>query len=225
MTVIKSVFGLKKLTTVLLVGTVLVGCQTTNPYTGEQETQKSAKYGGLGALTGAVVGGLINGKDGAMAGAALGAVAGGSYGYYVGEQEAELRAQLQGTGVHIQRVGNQLNLIMPSDITFALSSADIRDDFYRILGSVATVLREYDNNTIVVVGHADSSGDERRINLPLSQKRANSVANYMKGQGIHSTRITAFGVGSSRSIATNKTAEGRATNRRVEIELRPPAKQ
>ncbi|OQX39719.1 MAG: hypothetical protein B0D91_00995 [Oceanospirillales bacterium LUC14_002_19_P2] len=225
MTVAKSHFALKKLTAVVLVGAVLAGCQTTNPYTGEQETQKSAKYSGLGALAGAVVGGLANGKDGALAGAALGAAAGGGYGYYVDQQENKLRAELRGTGVQVQRVGNQLNLIMPGNITFASSSANIRADFYPVLGSVARVMKEYDNNTIVVVGHTDSTGDEKRINMPLSKNRANSVADYLIGQGIPSTRITAYGVGSSQPIASNKIPEGRAENRRVTIALKPPANQ
>lgn len=225
MMAIKSQFALINLSTVVLAGIVLTGCQTTDSYTGEQKVQASAKYGGLGALTGAVIGGLANGKDGALTGAALGAVVGGGYGYYMDQQENRLRAELRDTGVQVQRTGDQLTLIMPGHITFASSSANINASFYPVLGSVAKVMKKYDKNTIAVIGHTDSTGDEKRINMPLSQQRADSVAGYLIGQGISPSRITAYGAGSSQPIASNKTPEGRTENRRVTITLKPPARQ
>ena len=213
---------LKKLIAVSLVGALLVSCQATNPYTGEQQTAKSAKYGGFGALAGAVVGAAVNGKNGALAGAALGGLAGAGYGAYTDQQQAALQQKLQGTGVQVQRQGNDLKLVMPGNITFASSDYNIKADFYPVLGSIATVLKEYDKNPVVIIGHTDSTGNETRINQPLSQKRAQSVASYLMGQGIPSTRVTSYGVGSSHSIADNKTEEGRALNRRVEIDLRQP---
>ena len=87
---------------------LLAGCQTTNPYTGEQETAKSTKYAGLGAVAGALVGAAIDGKDGALAGALAGGLAGAGYGAYADKQEAALRAQLEGTGVQVMREGDRL---------------------------------------------------------------------------------------------------------------------
>ncbi len=218
-----------KLTTYFAVATIvssslLAGCQTTNPYTGEQETSKSTSYGLGGVLAGAAIGALANGKDGAIAGAVIGGAAGAGYGNYLDRQEAALRAQLQNTGVQVYREGDQLKLIMPSNITFTSSSSDISSAFYPILASVAKVFREFDRNLIQVVGYTDSTGGDS-INLPLSQARADSVANYLIFQGISSTRITAFGRGAQDPIASNSTAEGRALNRRVEINLLPIPRQ
>ena len=213
---------MKKVLVLALSGVLIAGCQTTNPYTGEQQTAKSATYGGVGALTGALVGAAAGGKDAALAGAAIGGLAGAGYGAYTDNQEAALREELQGTGVQVARIGDDLKLIMPGNITFESSDAKIKPNFFQVLGSVATVMNKYDKNPIVIVGHTDSTGNEVKTNLPLSKERAESVASYLIGQGIPARRITYYGVGSSEPVASNKTTEGRAQNRRVEIDLKPP---
>lgn len=205
---------------VVALAAFMAGCQTTNPYTGEQETQKTAKYGGIGAVTGAVIGGLVDGGEGALKGAAIGGAAGAGYGYYVDKQEAVLRQELEGTGVQVNRQGDVLQLVMPSNITFDSGKADIKSSFYPVLGSVAKVFKEYNKNLVEVVGYTDSSGTPE-INGPLSNDRATNVAKYLEHQGVPESRITAYGAGDSNPIATNKTKEGRAQNRRVEINLRP----
>ena len=86
------------------------------------------------------------------------------------------------------------------------------------MNSIASVLKEYKDSTIVVSGHTDSTGTDA-INNPLSVNRANSVANYLKQDGIESSRITATGYGSKQPVASNSTADGRAQNRRVEIKI------
>ncbi|WP_201772642.1 OmpA family protein [Endozoicomonas numazuensis] len=211
---------IKRMSLVVAAAAIVAGCQTTNPYTGEQEVNKTTKYGGIGAVTGAVIGGLVDGGEGALKGAAIGGAAGAGYGYYTDKQEAALRQQLQGTGVQVYRQGDNLQLIMPSNITFDSSKSDIKSSFYSVLGSVGKVFKEYDKNLIEVVGYTDSSGGDK-INLPLSQERAKSVADYLIHQGVSGTRITYFGAGASNPIGDNKTKEGRAMNRRVEINLRP----
>nr|WP_252180511.1 OmpA family protein [Endozoicomonas sp. 4G] len=211
---------LKRVSLVVAAAAIVAGCQTTNPYTGEQEVNKTSTYGGIGALTGAVIGGLVDGGEGALKGAAIGGAAGAGYGYYTDQQEAALRQELQGTGVQLQREGDNLKLIMPSNITFDSNKSDIKSSFYPVLGSVAKVFKEYDKNLIEVVGYTDSTGGDK-INLPLSEDRARSVASYLMNQGISGSRITSFGAGASNPIGDNKTKEGRAMNRRVEINLRP----
>ena len=211
-------------TATVLSATLLTGCQTTNPYTGQQQTSKSTSYGLGGLVAGAAIGALANGKDGAIAGALIGGAAGAGYGNYLDRQEAVLRAQLQNTGVQVYREGDQLKLIMPANITFASSSSDINSAFYPVLSSVAEVFSEFDRNLIQVVGYTDSTGGDS-INLPLSQARADSVANYLAFQGISGTRITAFGRGAQYPIASNESPAGRAANRRVEITLLPIPQQ
>ncbi|WP_222937662.1 OmpA family protein [Spartinivicinus ruber] len=213
---------IKKIAATTLAVTVLAGCQTTNPYTGEGEFNKTSKYGGIGALAGAVVGGIADGKKGALKGAAVGAAAGAGYGYYVDRQEDKLRAQLRGTGVQVQRQGNHLRLIMPGNITFNTNSYDIQAGFYRVLNSVSTVLKEFDKNGVEVVGHTDSTGGYQ-YNQQLSQKRAQSVASYLINQGVTPNRVSYYGAGPDNPIADNSSAGGRQQNRRVEINLQPPA--
>ena len=76
-----------------------------------------------------------------LAAAGGGAAIGGGIGYYMDAQEAKLRQQLRGSGVSVERVGDNINLIMPGNITFATNSADINASFYSVLDSVALVLR------------------------------------------------------------------------------------
>ena len=123
---------------------LLAGC-TTNPYTGEQQAGKAGIYGGIGAVTGAAIGAATSSKKdrakGALIGAAVGGAAGGGYGYYVDTQEAKLRQTLQGTGVQVQRNGDDLKLIMPGNITFASNSADISSSFYPVAHGVSSLLK------------------------------------------------------------------------------------
>ena len=202
---------------------MLAGC-TTNPYTGESQAGKAGIYGGIGAATGAVIGAATSSKKdrskGALIGAAVAGAAGGGYGYYVDTQEAKLRQTLQGTGVQVQRNGDDLKLIMPGNITFASNSADISSSFYPTLNSLVLVFKEFDKNGVNIVGHTDSTGSQE-LNQSLSQRRAQSVANYLTGNGVPGQRISAYGAGPSQPIASNASDAGRAQNRRVEINLRP----
>jgi outer membrane protein OmpA-like peptidoglycan-associated protein len=202
---------------------LLAGC-TTNPYTGERETGKSAIYGLGGAAAGAVIGAATSGSDdrgkGALIGATVGGAAGAGYGFYADKQEARLRQELQGTGVQVVRNGDNLQLVMPGNITFASGSSDISSSFYTTLNSLVKVFQEFDKNGVAIVGHTDSTGSND-LNMRLSRDRAQSVASYLVNQGISGARISATGAGPSQPIASNDSEQGRAQNRRVEINLRP----
>ena len=152
--------------------------------------------------------------------AAGGAAIGGGIGYYMDAQEAKLRQQLRGTGVSVERVGDNINLLMPGNITFSTARSEIASDFYPVLNSVALVLEEYDRTLVVVAGHTDSDGSNE-YNQTLSVQRANSVSNYLQGQGINPIRLEPTGFGESQPIANNNNAEGKQLNRRVEITLLP----
>lgn len=209
----------------IMLSFTIIGCTTTDPYTGEQKTNKTTKGAGIGAVAGAVLGAATgdNAKDRrerALKGAAIGGVVGGGVGNYMDRQEAKLRAELQGTGVQVQRDGDNLTLIMPGNITFSSSSADIRSDFFPVLNSVAKVLAEFNKTSIRVTGHTDSTGGDK-INQPLSERRADSVAMYLRSQKVSSPRIQSYGYGSRYPVASNDTATGREQNRRVELELVP----
>ena len=205
----------------------LQSCTTFDPYTGEQKTTKTAVGAGIGAIVGAVVAYLDNKGDDSrkrnqriLAAAAGGAAIGGGIGYYMDKQEAKLRQQLRGTGVSVERVGDNINLIMPGNITFATNSADINSSFYPVLDSVALVLTEFDKTVVVVAGHTDSDGSDA-LNETLSRNRASSVSNYLISQKILPARFEIIGFGERQPIASNTTAEGKQLNRRVEITLLP----
>ena len=213
------------LCSVLAVTTALSGCQTTDPYTGEEETSKATYGAALGALAGAVVGAATgdNAKERrkrALIGAGAGAIAGGSVGYYMDQQEAKLRKQLAGTGVSVTRNGDNLTLNMPGNITFVTGSDDLNADFFRVLDSVGLVLKEYDKTLIVIAGHTDNVGSDD-MNQKLSEDRAVAVGHYLTGKGVVNRRLVIMGYGESRPIATNDSADGRSQNRRVELTLEP----
>lgn len=209
----------------IVVGCLLAGCTTVNPYTRESQTSSAAKGAGIGAAAGAVVGLLTKGDklQNALIGAGVGALAGGGVGYYMDVQEAKLRQKLEGTGVSVTRIGDNITLNMPSSITFATNSADLNGQFYNALGGVAMVLKEYNKTVIEVAGHTDSTGSDQ-YNQQLSERRAQSVANYLIGQGITQQRLLTVGAGESRPVASNDTEAGRAQNRRVEMTIVPITK-
>ncbi|MGH8354954.1 MAG: OmpA family protein [Pseudomonas sp.] len=220
-------FTSRRLIIVATAVALLAGCASQNPYDNQGQastgTSKAAKYGGLGALAGAAAGALIshdNRGKGALIGAAVGAAAGGGYGYYADKQEAELRRSMEGTGVEVQRQGDEIKLIMPGNITFATDSADIASNFYTPLNNLATSFKQYDQNSIEIVGHTDSTG-AHAYNMSLSQRRAQSVANYLTSQGVDGSRVTTRGAGPDQPVASNASESGRAQNRRVEVNLRP----
>jgi outer membrane protein OmpA-like peptidoglycan-associated protein len=203
---------------------LMMGCATTDPYTGEQKTSNTAKNAGIGALAGAVLGAVVAGSDdrgeGAAIGALVGAGIGGGYGHYMDQQETALRQQLQDTGVQVKREGDTIRLIMPGNITFAVDSYDIRSDFYSVLKSVALVLKEYSETIVDIGGHTDSTGSFE-YNQKLSEQRADSVARYLSSQQLDANRLKISGYGPRYPIASNDSAEGRLLNRRVEIQLLP----
>ena len=205
--------------TVSLVAATLIlsACTTINPYTGEQQTSRAVRYGAIGSVVCGLIGAAESGQRARNAAAGCGAI-GVGIGAYMDVQEAELRVELQGTGVQVQRNGDRLDLIMPGNITFATNEYAIRQEFYPVLESVARVLSKYQDTNLQVNGHTDSTGDAD-YNYNLSNRRANSVNNYLANQGVNQSRIVSQGLGADQPIATNDTTSGRAMNRRVELQI------
>ncbi len=198
----------------------LTACTTIDPYTDEPKTSNTAIGAGGGALLGAGVGALVdsNSGRGALIGAGVGALAGVAVGSYMDQQEAELRHSLRGTGVSVTRYGDDIVLNMPSNVTFDVGRSTIKPQFYEVLDSVAVVINKYRKNGVDIAGHTDNSGSPD-LNQVLSEQRANSVASYLRKQGVNPGRMYAEGFGESRPIASNSSPAGRAQNRRVEITL------
>jgi outer membrane protein OmpA-like peptidoglycan-associated protein len=215
---------MNKRTSVVLLGLWLAGCTTMDPYTREEKTSSATKGAVIGAAAGAVVGAIAKDGKGAVVGATVGALAGGGIGHYMDRQEAELRRELEGTGVSVTREGNQIRLNMPGNVTFDTDQTNIRPEFQPVLDSVVKVANKFNETTLRVAGHTDSVGSDS-YNQRLSEHRALSVKDYLALRGVAPQRLTAVGYGESRPLASNSSAEGRAANRRVELDLIPPPPQ
>ena len=195
----------------------------TDPDTGERRLSRTAIGAGVGAVGGYLLGDLIGGRRDRterIIGTGVGALAGGAVGAYMDRQERELRERTAGTGVEIDRQGDELILTMPSGITFAFDRFDIQPQFRPTLDRIAEVLHDYPQTMIDVYGHTDSVGSDA-YNQTLSENRAAAVARYLEGRRIASVRIATRGFGESQPIADNGTEAGRAANRRVEMRIVP----
>ena len=195
---------------------------TTDPYTGEERATRTTQGAAIGAGVGAVIGAISGGDrlERAAIGAGIGALSGAAIGNYMDRQEAELRRQLEGTGVTVTRRGEEIILNMPGNVTFDFDSASLRSEFYDVLASVALVLDEYEKTVLIIDGHTDSTGP-RSYNMELSRRRAESVGDYLISQGVERVRLATYGYGPEYPVASNDTEAGREANRRVELTLRP----
>ena len=215
----------KKVIITIFAMLALAGCKTLDPFTGEEQMSKTGKGALIGAAVGAVAG-LASGDDAvdrrqrAMIGAGIGALAGGAVGHYMDRQEAELRAELEGTGVGVTRIGDNITLNMPGNVTFATDSSDLNPAFFDVLKSVSKVLKEYEQTVVEVAGHTDSTGSDE-YNQALSERRSSTVSQYLNSRGIKNQRLIAIGMGEELPVADNSTETGRQLNRRVEITMVP----
>jgi outer membrane protein OmpA-like peptidoglycan-associated protein len=114
-------------------------------------------------------------------------------------------------------------ITLNGSVLFASAKSELLPAAQVKLNEVANALIKEDPlSKIVVEGHTDSQGGAA-YNQDLSQRRAQSVRDYLVSRGIAADRVTSQGFGPSRSIAENDSAEGRANNRRVEIVVQPSA--
>lgn len=206
---------------------LLTSACVTDPMTGEKKLSKAGIGAGTGAIGGALLGAIVGGKHNRtemILGAGIGAIAGGAIGGYMDAQEKKLREQTAGTGIEVQRVGDEITLNLPDGVTFDTDSAILKPQFSPALDKVANVLTQYEKTYIDILGHTDNTGSDA-YNMTLSQRRADSVATYLASRGVQRARMGVEGRGESQPIATNDTAAGRQANRRVEIKLRPITQQ
>lgn len=194
----------------------LSGCATGG------RTQGGAIIGGLvGALAGAVTGDT----EGAVFGAVAGALVGGAVGNYQDQQQRELEQQLadeiQAEQIEIQRLSDEtLRVSLSNEASFDVGSSALKPGFLPALDRLGSLLQRYDKTIVHVVGHTDSTGSDE-YNLGLSRDRAESVARYANNAGLDRRRLNIEGRGENEPRETNRTTTGRASNRRVEIFLRP----
>lgn len=104
------------------------------------------------------------------------------------------------------------------NVYFDVNSAKLKPESYVALNNFAAGMKVIKSLKVEVQGHTDSDGDDES-NLVLSQKRAQSVIDYVASQGVDKSRMTAKGYGETKPIASNDTAEGKAKNRRTEVKV------
>jgi outer membrane protein OmpA-like peptidoglycan-associated protein len=197
----------------------VTGCQNGGGY---QQNQRTYQGAAIGAAGGALIGALSGDHNGwarAGIGAGIGTLAGMGIGAYMDSQEQSMRSSLQGTGIAVERQGNDLHLHIPENVTFAFDSSALQPAGKNALNNLSGVLRQYPETLLEITGHTDSTGAEK-YNMQLSDRRANSVASYLSAQGVQQ-RMIISGVGETNPVASNDTEAGRAQNRRVEMKISP----
>lgn len=200
----------------LLVSALLAGCAAP---AGQQNN--AALGTGIGAATGAGLGALIGNSEGAMIGGAIGAVAGGLTAYNWSAIKQRLAGATQGTGTQItEQQDGSLKVNIPSSVSFATNSYQIRPTFTPALDEVARTLVQNSELVARIIGHTDNTGAVP-YNMTLSQSRSLAVVNFLVSRGVASGRLSSEGRGHAQPIADNLTPTGRAQNRRVEIFLYP----
>ena len=179
----------------------------------------------IGAASGAVIGGILGNNIGkgrnAALGAVLGGIVGGAAGGIIGnkmdKQAREIKTALP--GAEVERVNEGIKITMKENmVNFAFNSSELSSSAKTNLDKLAKVLVNNPDTNINIYGHTDSKGTDA-YNMTLSEKRANSVVNYLASHGVKRNRMFAKGMGESDPVATNETEAGRAENRRVEFAI------
>lgn len=189
----------------------LIGCGASN----------ALKGGAIGAAGGAVVGGAIgtaagNTALGAIIGAAVGGTTGAIIGHNMDKRAEEMRNDL--SNATVERVGEGIKITFDSGILFATDSYQLQAVAKTNIESLAKILNKYSDTDILIEGDTDNQGSDA-YNETLSERRAQSVADFLKGQAVAGSRISTVGLGESNPVTSNETAAGRQQNRRVEIAI------
>ncbi len=200
------------LVALLVASTGIAGCANLS-----RTEQGAATGAGAGAVIGGVVGARYGDTaKGAIIGAAVGGTAGAIIGQQMDRQARELEEELE--GARVERVGEGIAIAFDSAILFGFDSSELSAAARRNLGDLAQSLQQYPNTEVTVIGHTDSVGSAD-YNLGLSQRRAESAANFLASRGINRSRLTTVGRGLHEPIESNETTYGRQQNRRVEVTI------
>ncbi len=199
----------------------LVACATDDP-------NKRAKTGaGIGAVVGAILGHQIDDghRSSKVVGAAAGAIIGGAVGGYMDKQQKEFEEALADeqdqNALEIERLKDDtLKLSLNSEVSFDFGKDEVKAAFYPTLDKLSDVINKYDRTVVHIVGHTDNVGSDT-FNQQLSERRAQSVSDYMINRNVQVSRLLTQGRGEYEPRESNASEAGRALNRRVEIFLKP----
>lgn len=198
---------------------LLASCATQ---TGTVMDDKRAQGALIGAAAGAATGAAAarNNAKGAGYGALIGALGGAAIGHYLENKERAAQELDAIPDANVEIEGDSVVVTFAGEVMFDSGSRNLSPGALSRLDAVAATINRYSDSDVIVKGHTDSQGAED-ANLRLSEDRALMVKNQLVAKGVDGSRITTLGFGESQPLVTNATPEGRAQNRRVEIELRP----
>ncbi len=198
-----------------MVMSMFASCATWN------KISNTAKGAGIGAVAGGAAGAVIgkvagNTAVGAVIGAAVGGTAGALIGRRMDKQQKEMQNDFK--GATITRVGEGIIITFASGILFDYNKSSLQPASKANLDQLVATLKKYDDTNLLIVGHTDDKGADD-YNKTLSEKRAQSVTNYVSQHGITTSRVTLEGKGEVEPLGDNTTDAGRAQNRRVEVAI------
>lgn len=184
-----------------------------------KNANKSERGAAIGVAGGAVAGGVIGKISGNTAlGSIIGAAVGGGAGYVIGKkmdkQAEDIKTQIP--DAKVQRVEEGIVVEFSSKVLFGFDQASLTSASENTLDNLITILNKYPDTNLEIQGHTDNTGASN-YNMTLSIKRATSVSDYLKSNGINNSRLTVKGFGEDVPKYDNNTEDGRAQNRRVEF--------
>lgn len=189
---------------------VAMSCKTMN---------RSQKGAVIGAAGGGAVGAVVGKALGHTAmGAIVGATVGGATGAVIGkkmDKQAEEMKQVLGDA-EVRREGEGIVVEFKDKVLFGFDRSDLTSTSTQSLNKLDNVLNKYPDTDIEIIGHTDDKGSDS-YNQQLSERRAASVANYLKANNIAASRITTKGMGETDPKVPNDSEANRAENRRVEF--------
>ena len=203
----------------------LTSC-ATDEYGNKRELSDAEKGAMIGAAVGVLAG--LTTKDKKKKAALYGVVgglAGGGIGYYMDSQkkdfEKQLKDQISAGAITIQKLPNDVLMVtMTAQTAFDIDSTNIKSGFNPSMDKIATIVNKYGKTFISVVGHTDSTGSTT-YNQGLSERRAQSVHDYLRQKNVIPQRLAYYGMGENNPRADNSTKQGRTLNRRVELVIEP----
>lgn len=217
-----------KITCLLLAATLTLGACATDEYGNRRDMTDTEKGALIGAGIGVLAGLGAKNKSRAVLYGIVGGLGGAAVGHYMDKQqkdfEKQLKNEIQRGQIQVEKLPhNALRVTMTSQTSFAVNSAQIKPGFYSTMDKIAKIVNRYGKTHLALIGYTDSTGS-KAYNKTLSERRADSVMNYLRHRGVIPQRLSAQGMGEEYPRASNATAAGRALNRRVEIIIEPVVK-
>ena len=222
-----NVFNVQiRITALLLAVALTLAACATDEYGNQRQLTDTEKGAMIGAAVGVLAGLTTKNKQKkAVLYGVVGGIAGGAVGAYMDSQkkdfEKQLKAEIDRGDISLQKLPNNVLMVtMTAQTAFDVDSTQIKTGFESTLNKISSIVNKYGKTHISLVGHTDSTGTNA-YNQSLSERRAQSVKNYLIGQGVIEQRLAAYGMGEDKPRADNSTEWGRTLNRRVEIVIEP----